>query len=843
MSDVPHPTSSWEPIQEGRAFYKKYELYSLHWKVADLSEYIVSGARYGGPLAMMRDTSKLVALGRSTTALTKSQVQIYSSSGEGLLLFSWDQGKIIRMGWTFDERLVLLNEEGVYRLYDLQGEYQQFSLGPDAAEAGIIDAKIHENGLVALTSDLRLLHMKGWDGGKPLELANPGLSEPPHSWCVIPPDLTISQHVEVLLSTAETVFSVDTLESQDQRLSRGPFTFLSPSPNGKSLALLTFAGVLWVVSADFQTSLAEFDTKEVIGAEGSVKQVEWCGNDAVLASWDGLSVLVGPYGDSLRYYYPTPTFAVTEPDGVRIHSSQTVDLLQKVPSSSLAIFRPGSSSPAATLFDAWEHYTRRSPKCEESIRSIRPDLASAVDECIDAAGREWEPYWQKRLLNAAKYGRAYLDLYNPTDFVNMGQTLKVLNAVRFYEIGIPITYTQYIQASPSHLISRLLSRSLHLLALRVSVFLALKPDPVLRHWASAKIAKGKIGDVSPEDEDDEICKAIVDKFQKLGGEEVSYAEVARRAWEVGRSALAIKLLDHESQAAQQVPLLLAMKEDNMALEKAVDSGDTDLVYHVLLHLYKRMPLGAFFKLIEEGGTKLIPASKLLQVYAREQDRDLLRDFYYSDDRRLESAVLAFEESSRMTDPGARITGVTAAQKFFSEDKERAFEAKMVDEQNKLLVFQQQLEKETDGQIKFFGLSVNETIKVCLLNGMAKRAEKIRADFKVPDKRFWYTKLHALTQMRDFEGLDAFAKSRRSPIGYEAFVRHLIEKGHQKEAVNFVARCDSKKRVDLYVECGDWRMAGRECKERGDRAKLEQLRATCTNTLMLRELDQIAASMN
>lgn len=86
----------------------------------------------------------------------------------------WDQGKIVRMGWTFDERLVLLNEEGVYRLYDLQGEYQQFSLGPDAAEAGVIDAKIHENGLVALTSDLRLLQMKGWDGGKPMELASPG---------------------------------------------------------------------------------------------------------------------------------------------------------------------------------------------------------------------------------------------------------------------------------------------------------------------------------------------------------------------------------------------------------------------------------------------------------------------------------------------------------------------------------------------------------------------------------------------------------------------------------------------------------------------------------------------
>ena len=30
----------------------------------------------------------------------------------------------------------------------------------------------------------------------------------------------------------------------------------------------------------------------------------------------------------------------------------------------------------------------------------------------------------------------------------------------------------------------------------------------------------------------------------------------------------------------------------------------------------------------------------------------------------------------------------------------------------------------------------------------------------------------------------------------------------------------EKRVDLYVECGEWRMAGKECKERGDKAKIE-----------------------
>src|SRR5260221_10210245 len=120
---------------------------------------------------------------------------------------------------------------------------------------------------------------------------------------------------------------------------------------------------------------------------------------------------------------------------------------------------------------------------------------------------------------------------------------------------------------------------------------------------------------------------------------------------------------------------------------------------------------------------------------------------------------------------------------------------MTDESARLLTFQQQLENETDGKIKFFGLSVNQTMRACILNGFPKRADKIKSDFKIPDKRFvtplvvkgcgvivlhenrfWYLKLKALTEAKDFEGLDAFSKSNRSPIGYEPFVRHLVENG-------------------------------------------------------------------
>lgn len=844
MDTVQHPSAAWEAVSNGIVFYRRQQLYTLSGKLPNIADYLIAGCKNGGPIALMRDTSKLVALGRGGPAFTKSQIQVYSPAGEGLLLFSWDQGRIVRFGWTFDERLLVLNEEGVYRLYDLQGDYQQFSLGNEAAELGIIDARIHENGLVALTSSLTLLEVKDWEGGRPLALANPGISEPPHSWAVIPPDQSISRHVEVLLSVDATILTVDNLESTDQRVARGPFLHVSPSPNGKFLALLTFSGLLWVVSSDFQRELVVLDTS-IVGAEGRVNQVEWCGNDAVLVTWNDLACLILPSrdnlaGETLRYLYFGATFVVTEADGARVIAQDVCDFIQKVPASSVSIFRPGSTSSSAILFAAWESFVQRSPKADENIRSIRSDLAAAVNECIDAAGHEREPYWQRKLLSAAKFGWGFLDLYNPTDFIAMGQALKVLNAVRFYEIGIPLTYSEYQYVSPAHLINRLTSRNLHLLAIRVSSFLSLKPDVVLKHWASVKIARSKSSAV--DGEDDEVCRLIVDKFEKLGGGEVSYADIARRAWEVGRTGLATKLLDHETRASDQVPLLLTMKEDKLALVKAVDSGDTDLVYHVLLHLHKRLPLGSFFKLIEDGGDQLAPASKLLQVYAREQNREMLRDFYYSDDRRVESATLALDEAAQMTDPHAVMTAVNAAEKFFSEDKDRSFEAKMMNESVRLLALQQQYEKDLDGKTKFFGQSVSETIRTCILNGMNKKADRVKSEFKVPDKRFWYLKLYALTAMRDFDALDSFARSRRSPIGYEAFVKHLVEAGHLKEAATYVMRCDGPKRVGLYVLCEDWRAAGRECKERGDKKGMEQLRKSCPNSLIARELDQLMASM-
>jgi len=69
-------------------------------------------------------------------------------------------------------------------------------------------------------------------------------------------------------------------------------------------------------------------------------------------------------------------------------------------------------------------------------------------------------------------------------------------------------------------------------------------------------------------------------------------------------------LDYEPRAGEQVPLLISMQEDERALNKAIESGDTDLVYLVLIHLKKKLALSDYFRMV---GNKPLACS-LLEVY-------------------------------------------------------------------------------------------------------------------------------------------------------------------------------------------------------------------------------------
>ncbi|ODN84868.1 hypothetical protein L202_00723 [Cryptococcus amylolentus CBS 6039] len=835
------PVATWDTIQD--VFYRKDTVYDMSWSIPDLSDYIVATAKNGGPVAMIRDERKIMLLGRH--AAGKPKIYVYTSSGILLSTLTWDLTPPVLLHFT-SQNLIVLSDEGLYRVYDLSNptEYKQYTLGSEVSSVGIIEAQAWEDGLVVLTGDLQFLEVRRWGGGRAVPLCPSELKELPASWTLLSPDKSPSGHVQVLFSINDTIITLDALERIDQHVSRGPFSQIRISPNGRFLALLTVFNTLWVVSSDLSRNLSEVDVSQ--WGDGQPDRVEWCGDNAVVIAWGGKVAVAGPGGDCLIYDYPPSAHLVGETDGLRVISSHVCDFIQKVPDYSLAVFKPGSTHPAAILLDALDHFERKSPKADESVRYIRAELADAVDTCIEAAGREIDSYWQKRLLRAAQFGRAFIDLYNPSDFVEMAQTLKVLNAVRYYQVGIPITYEQYTSASPTFLISHLVSRNLHLLALRISQHLHLRPDAVLKHWAIAKITHASSQSIDPSErgiaDDHNICSAIVSKFQKEGKRSVSYAEIAKKAWEAGRTRLATMLLDHEPRAAEQVPLLLQMKQDKLALGKAVDSGDTDLVYQVLLNLHSSLTPGDFFHLLDDSlSPNLTPAVNLLQVYARQSDRELLRNFYYQDDRRTENGCLDMEEAGESASVEKRKERLGEAARHFGESKERAFESKMAEDAQRLLTLQDSYQNELSTpthQYYFASLSVDAFIHALLVGGFSKRAEKVRSDFRVPDKRFWWVKLKALAEVKDWDALEVFAKAKKSPIGYEPFVRHLLKVGEPQKAVSYVARCDAKARVDLYVECGEWGRAAELAREKGDKGRLEQLKRQAPTGLAQRDVEEV-----
>ncbi|ETS65113.1 hypothetical protein PaG_00571 [Moesziomyces aphidis] len=965
-----HPTSEWSSLQD--IFYRRTELYALSWGIDNLADYVVAAASNGGLIALVRDPTRLVSLGKAS--LLKPKILVYTAAGQLIESIPWDPSlRIIALDFNALEQLVVVLEEGSVRLYTLlspcpasvdasaapttsrkrpvpieatsNSYYTQHSLGVEATETGILDARVWPGGVVAFVGARRFVEWRfpGLDldaeqgdyagavslsgGGEygfvlpsfdddavqiptpellpPFDQSNsnsPQSSSLPSSWAVLPPNVSQSGLTTVLIAQGQTLLSltrsaagpssIDTA-CQDMRLSRGPFHVVRPSPNGKLLALMTADLVLWVVSSDFSRSLSEFDIraseaykdaslvddpfqslnpsatssgKGGIGGSG-VRSVQWCGNNTLALAFNDEVVMVGPFGDSIRYPYAGPTHLITEIDGLRIIASDRHEFLQKVSDVSARVFQPGSNDPAALLFEAAEQFSAKSSRADEGIRAICSSLPDAVDTCLRAAAYEWDLSWQRRLLKAASFGKSFIELYDPTAFVDMARTLRVLNAARNYQIGIPISYEQYTAAGPTALLSRLTAQNHHFLSLKIARFLHIRPDPILKHWARAKIARtkpalGGSSSAAAAAAEERLCADIVRKFSiatslvervgELGGPEddglvsagpadaapaskdagsvdanraasVSFAEVAWTAWKAGRRDLATRLLDHEARAIDQVPLLMNMREDKLALVKAIESGDTDLIYHVLLRLKNQLSRGDFFRVVqapvsdalvasgaqpsaqsrgranaELASTRqyLALASNLLEVYAKEVDRDLLRDFYYQDDRRTDSAILALEKANAMRDVSEtempdKIFNLKTAMKFFSEDKERVLEAKLVDEQIRLLAFQQALEKEDGHRSQFTGLSLNETIRQLLFRNMSKKADKLRSDFKVPDKRYWNIKLDTLAQSKDWDGLWSFANSKRSPIGYTPFVVKLVELNHVQESMRFVPKIQDK----------------------------------------------------
>ncbi|KAK3721544.1 Vacuolar protein sorting-associated protein 16 [Vermiconidia calcicola] len=816
-------TADWTRV--GDRFYRRTQLYdSIFDPDLELENYIVTGAPYSGAVALYRDESKIYSFRGSKTA--KSSIDLYSCAGKLIRRITWDKGRIVAVGWSAEERLLVVTNDGTVRSYaDLQSDFSPFSLGHDAEEYGVTSCKFWSTGFVALLGNNKLVAVTRYDEPRPQALASAPVGEV-ISWTVIPPEHTSSRSVEVLLAVDGTVHVVDAAECEDRGLQAGPFRHISVSPNGKFISLYTDDGEVWVISSDFQDRLSEYESK----VKTPPKDLQWCGNNAIVLAWEDEIHLVGPNGAASKFDdYNSFVHLLPDIDGIRVLTNTVCEFLQKVPDSTEEIYRVGSTSPGSVLLDAVEQLDKKSPKADDNIQMIRSNLDEAVDVCVRAAGQEYSVHRQKQLLKAASFGKSVLDLYNSDDFVDMTEVLRVLNAVRFYEIGLPLSYEQYIRLTPERLVQRLVNRQQYLLALKMSEFLHLPVDRIYVNWARQKVR-------SSSTDEDSLCEEIVRKLNGKRG--VSFEEVAHAAYDEGRGKLAAELLEHEPRAGKQVPLLLSVGEEFVALDKAIESGDTDLVFYVLLNLKKKMPLSSFFRTINSRPV----ATSIVESSAIDQDQELLKDFYYQDDRRVDGSNLLLSEALAAGDINAAADKMKMAAKLLRDSKEYTAQVAALEDAQKLLRFQEAFEKDLNEP--FVGLSVNETLSKLIKTGNMKRSQKVQTEFKVSDKTFSWIRLRALVSRRYWIELEELSKGKKSAIGWEPYFNEILGAGNTKLASLFIPKCTHlamAERIEMWLKCGLANKAGEEALKAKDRNALEELRTKATGSAQL-DIDRMIAQL-
>lgn len=792
----------------------------------------------------------------SDPALLAPRIQVYTGAGQLLETLPWDaSSRIVALGFSWRDELAVVQEDGTLRVYALlapapasappgapprveatrSSHYYAVSLGGEAGDAGVASASILASHVVAATHTGCFVRWRfpgarddghtgsPWDERAEAPAAAecsarlpaaPGAAARAVAWTAVPPAAAADGTLTVLVSTETALYALHEDGFEDLHLGGAPFSIVRMSPNGSLLALVDAAGRLRVVSADLSRELRTAELPE----HGEL-HAAWCGDNCIALAAAGRLLLYGPVPEPLALPLRGAPVLVAEAAGLRVLQADAHEYVDKAPDAAEALFRPGSTHPAAILLDASTQAQRSQPRAYDAVRAIAPRLTQALDTCIAAAADAWDAEVQRELLRAALFGKAFHDTYDAGALLSTARTLRVLNAVRLATVGIPARFETVRRAGPDMLLYRLAARNMHLCAVRMCRFLGVRHERVLRHWAQAKIARSARGAEAEE----RLARAILARFSEAGA--LHYAEIAWTAWQARRPRLATLLLGHEVRAVDQVPLLLQMHEHDLALAKAAACGDPDLVYHVLFRLQRTLSRGEFFRHVqpleygaERGGepdetpelgaravglrpsahgTYAQLAARLLEVYAREQDEPLLRDFYFSDDRRAESAVLSLRAAGREAELHARIDRLREAARLFNEDAHRALEARAVEDECSLLGFQALLEKEQwppravatgdAASASLVGLSLAETIRVCVQRRLHKHAERLRHEYKVPERRMHYIRLKAYLEAGELEELWRLATARKSPIGYAPYVRELVQAGYVDEARRYVAK--------------------------------------------------------
>uniref|UniRef100_A0A914WCI3 Vps16 C-terminal domain-containing protein n=1 Tax=Plectus sambesii TaxID=2011161 RepID=A0A914WCI3_9BILA len=449
---------------------------------------------------------------------------------------------------------------------------------------------------------------------------------------------------------------------------------------------------------------------------------------------------------------------------------------------------------------------------------------------------------------------------NAQSFVDMCRVLRVLNAIRERHFGISLTYEQLSKLTVAVLVDRLIARAQWPLVIAVCQHLRLPPEDgvnrVLGHWACQKIEELKQNRAAGRATTDsaKLADVICRKFREFPG--VSYADVAQKAAECELNELATLLLENEPQIDRQVRMLLKLDQRQKALSRATESGDAllenepqidrqvrmllkldqrqkalsratesgdpDLIYLVILKLKQAMDKAELNLMLRKFPDAFILYTQLL----REEAPNHLLALYRQEDDFCNQALYHLDsaKAAGTFDVREKQNCLAEAEKSMSAVKEECY-SQVLNDSIKLLKHQAQFEEQF-GQ-PFTELSLRSTIVWLIEHGENGPAENLRKEFRVGDKQFWWWKIEALGKGGRWQELEAFAKAKKSPIGYLPFVEICVKYKQMSEWKKYLQKMSSHEhQVMANIKTGDLTNAANIAFQNNDDHLLNRVMSHC-----------------
>ncbi|KAL8453827.1 hypothetical protein Emag_001635 [Eimeria magna] len=450
--------------------YRRQTIFSMLWNSPRVLENsVVAATPWGGPIAAVRSEK----IFQPATNKLMPELQFFTARG--------------RLA------LVCVFADSVVRTFSPAGEKLHFfSLGERIkSEGGIIQATVGKAGIAVITSKNQVYVNQAFDKASLAYLPTPVLRGPPLSICFItgPPLPPLCQggpssgplegppipltEPRLLIATEEgALLLAERTGCNDLRIPDGPFVALAASRSGRFVAAVSNTGALQVLSVEgLSVRLAASASLE---RSRRVRQIAWCGDDCLgvyvpLTTPSGnvqhLVLLGGPGSEWLPLDFGSGprgsgggVVMVEEVDGLRVVTTATAELIQRVSAATESVFGVGSCDPPAMLCYALERLYAQDAAAEESLRAIKPELAAAAAACCEAATLELRLDTASFLLAAAAFGRRFLDDSGGPAlkrFIRACRDIRICASLKEAPLDMPLTVAQLRSLTLSKLVRRI----------------------------------------------------------------------------------------------------------------------------------------------------------------------------------------------------------------------------------------------------------------------------------------------------------------------------------------------------------------------------------------------------